>query len=109
MLAFNILAQLAVGLKCCLVGGKIWRCLLDSKPGNQFVMGQSMLADNLGSGVFRNAAAYGFCLHQNIKHIGTVQLIETQNARHTAADDQYIRVPIPVQCRKVWLLPGLLP
>ena len=108
-IAVNLPAQLPVCLKRCLVGIKILLCPLDPKLGDQLVIDQPVLAGDLGGGVFRDAAAYGLRLCQHIRHTGTVQLIGTQNARHTAADDQHIGVLISVLSRKVRLLPGLLP
>ena len=107
--AVNIPAQLSVCLKSCLVGGKILLGSLGSKPGNQLIIDKPVLAGNFGGGVFGDAAAYRFRFRQHIRHSGTVQLIGTQNACHTAANNQHIGAYISVLSRKVRLPSGLLP
>ena len=108
-IAVNIPAQLSVCLKSCFVGGKILLCSLDSKPGNQLVIDKPVLAGDFGGGVFGDAAAHCFRFRQHIRHSGTVQLIGTQNACHTAAYNQHIGVYISVLSRKVRLLSVSLP
>ena len=107
--AVNIPAQLPVCLKSGLVGSKILLCSLDSKLGNQLVIDKPVLSGNFGGGVFGDAAAYCFRFRQHIRHSGTVQLIGTQNACHTAAYNQHIGVYISVLSRKVRLLSVSLP
>ena len=108
-IAVDSLAQTPEILQSLLIGIIIEPGSLRAKTVYKPVVNQAMLSGDFGGGVFGDAAAYCFRFRQHIRHSGTVQLIGTQNACHTAAYNQHIGVYISVLSRKVRLLSVSLP